>query len=282
MAERDSYFGTNTRYRLFQAIKYLVYLLLSLNVYLFLQEEITALSFTFTDGVGLGQVIQAFSATIDTGAWVILLLMFELETAVLDDDNIHGPVKWGLHGLRGLCYIAIVYAFTGYYQELATLYQVSPLLPADACALLGTDYSLLVDLDEYVPMDAANCAALVPPVYTLDGFDIVADEATLQAAQWLAWVDVINSADWILVVAILEIEVRLQLRGALTDRVMQVTKFIKLLLYTILFACAAYWGYAGDFLDFWDASLWLFAFIFIELNVFEWQYESDHKQAAAA
>ena len=32
-------------------------------------------------------------------------------------------------------------------------------------------------------------------------------------------------------------------------------------------------GFKGDFLDFWDAALWLFAFVFIELNVFEWQQE---------
>ncbi len=72
------------------------------NIYLFLQEELEALSFTFADGVEPGQLIQAFSATIDTAAWVILLLMFELETAVLNDRNIHGLVKWGLHGLRGI------------------------------------------------------------------------------------------------------------------------------------------------------------------------------------
>ena len=80
----------------------------------------------------------------------------------------------------------------------------------------------------------------------------------------------------------LEIEVRLQLRGQLTGGIVHVTKYIKFALYGILFAAAAYWGYAGDFLDFWDAALWLFAFIFIELNVFEWQHATDQEQAVAA
>ena len=67
-----------------------------------------------------------------------------------------------------------------------------------------------------------------------------------------------------------------------SDRVMSATKVLKLVIYTILFLCVAYWAYAGDFLDFYDAALWLFAFIFIELNVFEWQYEtvSEHPVAA--
>ena len=282
MAQSSSYFGNTARFRLFKFAKYLVYVLLSFNIYLFLQEELLALSFTFADGIEAGQIIQAFSATIDTAAWVILLLMFELETAALDDRKIHGLVKWGLHGLRGICYIALLYAFTGYYQELVALYQVVPLSVPDACSLAGGDYSLLVDLDEYVPLDAVNCAALGEQVYTLAGFDILADGETLRSAQILAWVDLINAADWILVVVVLEVEVRLQLRGDLSEQVMGATKLIKLILYAILFLCAGYWGYAGDFLDFWDASLWLFAFMFIELNVFEWQYETDHEVPAGA
>jgi hypothetical protein len=281
MEARKSYFGNDTRYRLFKAAKYVVYLLLSFNVYLFLQEELLALSFTFADGIEPGQLIQAFSATIDTAAWVILLLMFELETSVLDDRKIRGPVKWGLHGLRGFCYIALTYAFTGYYQELVTLYEVAPLSIADACSLVGADYSVLVDLDEYLPLDAANCLGLGEQVYTVADFNILANGEVLRSAQLLAWVDVINAADWILVVVVLEVEVRLQLRGKLSDQVMAATKIIKVVLYSILLICAAYWGYAGDFLDFWDASLWLFAFIFIELNVFEWQYETDQELPVA-
>ncbi|RLA47985.1 MAG: hypothetical protein DRR04_14070 [Gammaproteobacteria bacterium] len=282
MVERGGYFGGATGYRIFTAVKYLVYALLSFNVYLFLQEELLALDHTFVGGIEPGQIIQAFAASIDTAAWVILLLLFELETAVLDDSKITGMVKWSLHGIRGLCYIAISYAFTGYYAELITLYQVTHLSVADACALLGQDYSLLLDLDEYAPVDIANCASVGPRAYQLTGFDIIADSEVLSAARWLAWVDVINSADWILVCVVLEIEVRLQLRGNLSDQIMNMTKLVKFGLYSVLFAAAAYWGYAGSFLDFWDAALWLFAFIFIELNVFEWQHETSQELAAEA
>jgi hypothetical protein len=282
MEEGASYFGSDTRYRIFTAVKYLVYALLSFNVYLFLREELLALEHTFVNGIEPGQIIQVFSASIDTGAWVILLLLFELETSVLDDRRIQGLVKWSLHGIRGICYIAIFYAFTGYYAELTTLYQVHPLAGFDACANLQQGYSLLLGLDEYAPLGAANCASLGTEAYRVTGFAIVADADVLQAARWLAWTDVINSADWILVVIVLEVEVRLQLRGTLSDQIMNATRTIKLALYAILFAAAAYWGYAGNFLDFWDAALWLFAFIFIELNVFEWQFETSQQATATA
>ncbi len=282
MTTRKSYFGSATRFRIFNTAKYIVYALLCVNVYLFLQEELLALEYTFVDGIAPGQLIQVFSATIDTAAWVILLLMFELETAVLDDRNIRGAVKWGLHGLRGICYIALTYAFTGYVAELLTLYEVTPMTAVDACALLDGGYSLLVDLDEYQPLDAANCAGLGDQLFRLTGFDILTDGETLQSAQLLAWTDVINAADWILIVVVLEVEVRLQLRGNLSGGVVTATKILKILLYGILFLAAGYWGYAGDFLDFWDAALWLFAFIFIELNVFNWQYETDHQAVTDA
>jgi hypothetical protein len=280
MAQRDTIFGSRARYRLFTAIKYLTYALLCLNVYLFLQEEMASLEYTFTQGLELGQLIQVFAATIDTAAWVILLLLFELETSVLDDSRIHGGVRLALHGVRGLCSVAIVYAFTGYWAEMATLYQNSPLPTADACSLLGQHWSVLVGLDDYAPLDAGNCAALGPELFRLTGFDILASGEQLRSAQWLAWTDVINAGAWILVVVVLEVEVRLQLRGNLSDRVVNATKYLKFGVYFTLFAAAAYWGVAGDFLDFWDAALWLFAFIFIELNVFEWQYETaaEHEE----
>lgn len=281
MTQGSTIFGSNRRYQLFTAVKYLTYALLCLNVYLFLDEELLALEHTFTGGVSPGQLIQVFSATIDTAAWVILLLLFELETSVLDDSRIRGGVRWSLHGIRGVCSVAIVYAFTGYCAELLTLYDHTP-LTVEACSLVTDKWSLLVDLDEYVALDAGNCAGLAPPLYRLEGFQILADQGTLDAALWLAWTDVINAGTWILVVILLEVEVRLQLRGNLSDRIMDGTRYLKFVLYFILFAAAAYWGYAGDFLDFWDAALWLFAFIFIELNVFEWQYETSAEADASA
>lgn len=279
MKDSDGLLGSSQmNVRIFTAVKYLVYALLSFNIYLFLQEELGALEHTFVDGFELGQVIQVFSATIDTTAWVLLLLLFELETSVLDDSKIHGPVKWSLHGIRLICYVAVFYAFTGYYAELVTLYQTSELPGFDACASLQHGWAILTDIDEYEPLSAANCGSMGPGIHQLADFDILVDGERLQAARWLGWTDVINSASWLLVVIVLEIEVRLQLRGNLSDQIMNGTRYFKYAVYGTLFACAGYWGVAGDFLDFWDAALWLFAFIFIELNVFEWQAETSQEE----
>ena len=77
----------------------------------------------------------------------------------------------------------------------------------------------------------------------------------------------------LVVVLLLEGEVYLQLRGLLSERLVLLTKIGKGMLYAILLVCAIYWGLLGDFLDFWDAFLWLVAFIFIEMNIFQWHEE---------
>ncbi|MEM1413223.1 MAG: hypothetical protein AAGH19_12780, partial [Pseudomonadota bacterium] len=99
------------------------------------------------------------------------------------------------------------------------------------------------------------------------------------AAGRLALVDVVNSGAWLLVVALLEIEVLLQLWDRLGTKLTHVFTGIKAVLYATLFLAAVYWGIEGDFLDFWDAFLWLVAFVFIELNIFQWQAEVAEEKA---
>ena len=61
--------------------------------------------------------------------------------------------------------------------------------------------------------------------------------------------------------------------AAFVGLVLTLSTISKLILYSLLFLAAIYWGFEGDFVDFWDAFLWLVAFVFIELNVFEWHQE---------
>ena len=104
---------TLNKHLIFRVFKYSVYLFLTLNVYLFFAEEWAASAHRFTDGIALSDIIEGFAASIDTAAWVVLLLMFELETDVLEDHHFTPRVTFALHGLRALCYGFIIYAFFG-------------------------------------------------------------------------------------------------------------------------------------------------------------------------
>ncbi len=261
---------------LYRAIKYTIYVLLAINIGMFLYTEWQAARHTFQDGVSPGDVIEAFTATIDTAAWVILLLLFELETFVIPDTRLRGNLRWALHGVRAFCYLFIVYAFYGYVLECLGLYRVLPLAAADPCALADTGAALLTGLNEFVALDAANCAGLAAPFWQLAPVPdaLISTDAVLGAARKLAWTDAINAGNWLIIVLLLEIDVRLQLAGHLGGRLLRLSELGKALLYSILLACALYWGYAGTFLDFWDAFLWLAAFALIEMNVLEWQAET--------
>ena len=258
---------------LYRAAKYLIYGLLTVNVGLFLQEEMLSAQHALNSGSSLSSLIQLFSATLDTAAWVILLLLFELETAVIPDEKLVGKTKWLIHGVRFLCGAAIVSACLGYIGEWE-VFLVSAAAPANPCELVDGRWSVLMDFDNFTPLTPENCLALGNNALQATGLShVLATPEAFKSAYDLALVDVVNASAWILVVILLEIEVRLQLRGGVPGQLQWLMNGFKVVLYTTLALAAVYWGFEGEFLDFWDAALWLFAFVFIELNVFAWQQE---------
>ncbi len=270
--------------QLFQLFKYLVYVLLAINVYIFFAEEHAAAAVQFPNGVPIGDLIEAYAATIDTAAWVVLLLMFELETYVLEDYHYTPAVTWSLQGVRFFCYVFIVYAFYGYLVNVGFVYDTSVHAGiSNLCAVVADGWSYTVDLDEYELVTAANCTTLTEAT-TLHQFGTLpalVDAAGLRDIRALAWTDVINAGTWILIVIILEIDVRLQERGQFEGAILSFSNRLKVLLYAILFVAAVFWGVKGDFVDFWDAFLWLLAFFFIELNVIEWREEVRESAASS-
>lgn len=272
------------KYTLFQVFKYALYVFLSMNVYWFFVEESAANELLYPNGVGFGDIIGAYAATVDTAAWVVLLLMFELETYVLEDRHFTRTVTWSLHTLRAVCYAFIIYAFYGYIGNLLSVTNVSPLAGvSDLCSIVTDNWSYSHGFEEYTLITADNCGTFSTAQAFQQFADAraVVDAAGLTMIIGLAWVDVINAGVWLLVVALLEIDVRLQERNLFEGFALRASTIAKFILYGILFLAAVYWGAYGDFVDFWDAFLWLLAFFFIELNVVEWRHETLEEQAAS-
>lgn len=265
------------RERLYQLFKYAVYLFLALDVYLFFIEEFAAAQVQFPSGIALSELMEAYVATIDTAAWVVLLLMFELETYVLDDRHFTKRIVWSLHFVRVVCYSAIVYSFFGYVVNLATINAIVPLPGVtDLCTMAGEQWSYAVDLDEYEALTMGNCSTLsnASSFFQFTEFSAAVDAEGLANLKGLAWVDVINSGVWLLVVIILEMDVWLQERNRLQGTIYRVSYTLKFVFYATLLGAAIYWSVKGDFVDAWDAFIWLVAFVFIELNVVQWRDES--------
>ncbi len=264
---------------IFRFFKYSIYALLAYNASLFFGEDLAASAEIFGENISWRNVIEAYSATFDTVAWVVLLLLFELETAVIPDHLLKGGFKWLLKGLGGLAYFFIVYSFYGYCVKYGVVSNLVPFNVADVCSLIGSEFTWVNGLDDYLPLDQASCTALNgQALVQIVGTGIIGTQAALVDATRLAIIDIINASDWLIIVGLLEIEVYLQLRDKLTSKMMITFKYSKGFLYIILFFCAVYWGFEGSFLDFWDAFLWLLAFIFIELNIFQWHSETEEEK----
>ena len=147
---------TIDKQKLFILFKYTIYILLSFNIWVFYQEEALASQEIFATGLDLDQIIQAFSSTIDTAAWVVLIWLFEMETAVIPDDKLKGSFKWWLMAVRLVCYGFIVYALAGYSAKLLMFLSTQPFDVTDVCSLIGQQYSYVFDLDEYQLKESQN------------------------------------------------------------------------------------------------------------------------------
>lgn len=267
------------RHRLYTLFKYTIYLLLAADAILFFREDMLASAATFNHAITWTNVVEAFTASVDTTAWLLLLLLFELETAVIPDQRLQGGLKWLLMGVRGACYFFIVYAFYGYVYKYGVVTDVAPIRIADVCSLASGDWNFVADLDDYPRIDAESCLLLQgQPLFLLSGTQIIGTQAALDSAVGLAVIDIINSGAWLVIVVLLEAEVWMQLRDLLTGRLLKFSKYLKGLFYLLLLVCAVYWFFEGSFLDFWDAFLWLVAFIFIEMNIFRWHEETADAQ----
>jgi hypothetical protein len=269
-------------HRVFTVFKWMVYILLAWNAVQFFQEDLAASAETFGNTITWRNLVEAYSATIDTAAWVVLLLIFEFETAIIPDDKLKGRLNWFLLTVKSLCYFFIVYAFYGYISKYLVITDLASFSMADVCSLVGTDWNYVASLDDYPPIDTAACATLQgQDLLQVSGTEIIGTREALDSAWGLAVIDIINAGTWLVIVALLQLEVMLQLGDRLTDRMLSIAKYLKGILYLILFLAAAYWGVEGTFLDFWDAFLWLVAFIFIELNIFQWHEEVEEEKEPA-
>lgn len=261
---------------LFMVFKYAIYLLLTINLYHFFSDEYGAFALTFAGGYTLSNFFVGYNATIDTLSWLLLLYLFELETSLIEDEKIVGWVKWSMHGVRVICYIFIIAAFYNYIERYYLFATIEPFDVTDVCSLIGTSYTYAFTMDEYIPWTMEICQSVgSEQLVRYIGTNIIATTSQSDMIIRLSIIDIVNSGTWLLVVFMLEFDVWLQLQGKLTPAIMRMSRWIKLILYGTLIMCLMLWLIDGDLLDIGDSFLWLLGFFFIELNLFDWNKETQ-------
>ena len=91
----------------FQLIKLVVYSLLLLNFALYVRNDVVIAAHTLRNGGSLIDWTRSFATTMDESAWIILIILLELETYVLSDKALTRKKMIFMQGARFLSLIHI-------------------------------------------------------------------------------------------------------------------------------------------------------------------------------
>jgi hypothetical protein len=260
-----------------QLIKLAVYTLLVINFGLYIVEDWSIAQHTLGPTSNFFDFTAAFANTIDLTAWFTLLLLFELETYVLDDDDFTPRRVWLMHGVRLLCYIFLMhtlYAYSTGAYDLAKIEKVEGV--SDLCVIADKELTFVYNL-EYTELDSVNCATLSgPSQFSLiepPDFLVVTNSAGLLIEKQLIWIDLLEALTWLLILFTIELNVRIQERGISKGVWITSLTYSKLMLYGLLWAAAGYWIYRGHYMYAWDEFVWITGFVAIEMNMAKWREE---------
>jgi len=253
-----------------QRIKWLVYSFLLINFALYIKTDIVVATHTMKHGGTFLEWTRSFATTIDASAWVFLLIIFELETYALSEEQFTRTKAAIMMVIRIICYVFLVhtlYALAVYIYEINTGNVVQDV--TNLCQLLGKDISYTANL-VYSELDAINCKSLSaakeflyidPPI-----FIIVTDAEALVVINELAWIDLIEAVTWLLILFSIEALVWLQDKGTITGSFFNGIKLAKLSFYLLLWCMFA-----------WDEFMWIAGFFVIGMNLDQWSDEIKAK-----
>jgi hypothetical protein len=256
-----------TKESAFRIFKIAIFWVLMINLVYYLYEDVTAYLY-IAAGSSLFDVLEAFAVSIDYIAWMVLIVLFEMETNAQSKDSFTGARKWVIGGLTAVCYVVLVYAAYGYAAALVDTYNLEPIEDRSACYFANTNYAYMSESARPVELTHKNCGDLTGETllkYPTD--NVIATESVVPALLKLGWIDIFNSNAWLLVVLMFQIELSFEQSKKLTKHRLKMVMAWKGFAYLVLLACAIYWTIYSAFIDWWDAWLWLLAFILIDLNM---------------
>ncbi len=264
------------RPRVAQLIKWIVYGGLVINFGIYLFDDWLAFHSSLPPDAPLADVLERFSTSTDMLAWLGLVFLFELETYVLPDEAFTPLVVRSFLVSRVICYVIIFRAAYGYTSETLENYEITEISGlTDLCQIADSGRFVQTDTITWVEISTENCDEIASgsTFYQIAQETSVIDVPTLAHVQWQGWIDVVNAYVWLVVVALIEIEVWLQGQDRFFSRLLKPVRKVKTFGYMILSINAVVWSVTGYPMYGWDAFLWIFGFWAIELNLAEWELD---------
>jgi hypothetical protein len=259
-----------------QFVKWAVYIGLIINFIAFIVDDYQVFVAALADDAPLAAVLETWSTSIDMAAWVALVFLFELETYALPEDAFKPWLTRTLHVGRIICYASLLLAAYSYTTDAMDNHRATPWTGVDSlCDVADQDISMMINSIDVERVTAENCSELSSDTefFHLPDATSIIDRTTLDHKARIDWVGVINAFVWLIVVVLIEIELRLQNAGRFGDRTIRVVRGVNTFMYAILIAAGATWLVFGYPLWAWDAFLWIAGFWAIELNMVSWEKE---------
>lgn len=272
---------TRRRISLFQLFKYAVYAILMWNGVLYFYDGVNSADFVFHNKLGWHDLFIAYSSVIDTGAWLVLLLVFELETYVLEGKALKGLSGLFINVIVFVSWIIVVGAFYAYVVKLGIPWGFEVYSGVDPCQLVSQGASFANTIDDYTKLTAENCSLLQNGALYNQELNMFASPKTYDNLHRMVWVDIVNAGVWLIVVVLLQLEIVFDSTRHIRTKLFRALKISKYLMYAVLFVCAYYWIRLGDLVAGWDAFVWLAAFFFIENNLMNWEEEVAAEDAGS-
>ena len=257
-------------------LKWFVYVWLCINFLQYVLDDILAYNSSLAADASLADIILTFRTTIDTAAWLVLIVVFELETYALPDAAFTRWLDRIFIAIKGLCYTCIAYAAYGYFADTLELYDLIALGHIDdLCSLAGQGLFLQLDAADYSEISLVSCSALHAgsEFFQIRGQTSIVSASELGSIRTMGWLDFGNAIVWIVVVILIDVEVHLQNTDQIDSKRLAYARLFKMLGYGFLIGACLMWFFYGYALYTWDAFLWIFGFWAIELNLAEWEQE---------
>ncbi len=262
-------------------IKAALYALLLANFGYYLAEDWLRTSFLLTDASSFYDWIREFNTSLDEVAWFTLLLIFELETYVLDESGWSRNVARVVFLIKLTTFCLIGHTLYVNFTALAEILgPASASAVSDLCDLTNTGRSWLFNLD-YTLISSETCDGLpqLPQYWEIPGEPVITSPAGLDLARRLAWCDFMETAAWLSVGASMEAAIRITQRGVTSGGAVRALNWLKFGLYALILALGVCWAYYGHWVYLWDELLWIFGFAFLEVNLDGWRDEIDNEVA---
>ena len=254
-------------------IKLVVYTLLLINFVFYFRDDWVIAGHTLHSGSTFLQWTSAYNTTIDETAWLLLLLLFEMETHLLSGRDLSRTYEIISPAVRLCCYVVLAHTPYAYANTVYDLTQ-APIIEgvAELCQLADQNLSYAYNL-VYTKITNENCIQLssAKEFFFNDPPDhlIVQDKAALALELRSAWVDLAESITWLLILFSIEVVVWLQDRDVTSGLFIRVANTVKVLLYSLLWLAIGSWIYLGHYMFAWDEFVWIVGFVAIEMNVVE-------------